>query len=131
MSIAASRSTSSGARARESLRDHVRAQQHHRAHLALGQQRADAGGVASHEIDLQLGEPVERNRDLGELAESGRHAVDDLAALDDVRNDLLSRFHPRPGSFSELDPRTVNCNRPDELDRQTLSVDDNWPRTHC
>ena len=58
---------------------HVRAQQHHRAHFALGQQIADARRVAAHEIDLQLGEPVGRNRDLGELAEPGRHAVRDGA----------------------------------------------------
>ena len=37
---------------------HVRAEQHHRARLALGEQRPDAGRVAAHEVDLQLGEPV-------------------------------------------------------------------------
>ncbi len=53
------------------------------------QQRPDAGRVAAHEIDLQLGEPVRRDRDVGQLAEPGRHAVDNLISLHDPRYDRI------------------------------------------
>ena len=42
-------------------REHVRPQQHHRAHLWLGERTADAAGMAADEIDLQLLQLVGRN----------------------------------------------------------------------
>jgi len=38
--------------------------------------------MAPHEVDLQLGYAIGRYRDLGELAESRRDAVDDVASRD-------------------------------------------------
>src|SRR5215475_14539642 len=66
-----------GSRARVALGDDVRAKKHHRAHLALGKQFSDAGGMAAHEIYLQLGEPVDGNRHLGQLTETRRNTVRD------------------------------------------------------
>ena len=40
-----------------------------------GSRSPTPGRVAAHEIDLQLGEPVGRDRDVGELAEARGHAV--------------------------------------------------------
>ena len=86
-----------GARPRMALGDHVGAQQHHRAHLALRQQRADAGRVAAHEVHLQLGQPVGRDGDVGELAEARGHAVDHGAALR-TRSATMSRVRAHAGA---------------------------------
>ena len=78
----------------ESLREHVGAEQHHRAHFARRERWSHAGRMAADEIDLELGEAVVRNRDVGELAESGRHAVHDLTARDDRIDDRARPGHP-------------------------------------
>ena len=41
--------------------------------------------MAAHEIHLQLGEPIARDGDLGQLAESGRHAVHRSSRSHDAR----------------------------------------------
>ena len=120
------------ARARVALRDDVRAKQHHRAHFALGQQIADARRVAPNEIDLQLGEPIRRDRDVGQLAEAGRHAVRDRAA---ARRARRRRRGSRPArcracGASETGARSRATAR-DLFQRERIPVDDDfivsWP----
>ena len=84
-----------GADARVSLRQHVGAKRDERAHDGRRQRLADAGGVAAQQIQLQGGELMRGNRDLGQRAESGvdavdgpargRVAIDDAARGDDAR----------------------------------------------
>ena len=62
--------------ARVALREHVRAQRHHRAHGARRQRLADARRVAAQQVPLELAERVSRNLDLGQRAEAGVDAVD-------------------------------------------------------
>ena len=114
------------ARAGIALRDHVRAQQHHRAHLALGQQIADAGGMAANEIDLQLGESLRRNRDLGQLAEAGRHAVRDRALGDEVIDDRCGSRCALARVRREGDRSAVARDRRNLLERERISVDDDF-----
>ena len=69
-----------GPHAAEALGQHVRAQQHERARLRLVERLADARGVAAHQVQLQLAQLVARDHDVGEVAEAGGDAVDDVAA---------------------------------------------------
>ena len=73
-----------GPDAAEALGQHVRAQHHEGARLRLVQRLADAGGVAAHQVELELAQLVARDDDVGEVAEAGVDAVDDLAARDRV-----------------------------------------------
>ena len=70
------------ANSRETFREDVRAQQHERPGVAGLERRPDARRVRAHEIDLQLEQLRGRNVDVGEVAEAGGDAVDDVAALD-------------------------------------------------
>ena len=72
------------AHAGEAAGQHVRAQQHQRARLGVAERRPDARRVRAQQVDLQLAQAVERDLDVGEVAEAGRHAVDDRAAGDGV-----------------------------------------------
>ena len=65
----------------------VRSEQHHGADFALREQRADPRGVAPYEIDLQLAEPLDWDRDVGELAEASGDAVRRGVAGDEIVND--------------------------------------------
>ena len=47
----------------------------------IGQRLADAGGMAAQQIELQLGERLVRDADVGEVAEAGVDAVDRRVAL--------------------------------------------------
>ncbi len=62
---------------RHADRQGVGAQEEHGAHDLVGQRVADAGGMGPHEVPLQLDRLLGRNPHAGEVAESGRHAVDD------------------------------------------------------
>jgi hypothetical protein len=62
-----------------SLREHVRAQRHDRAHDRRRQRFADARGVAPQQIQLEAIELVGRNRDVGQRAESGVDSVHSVA----------------------------------------------------
>ena len=73
------------------LGQHVGAQRHRRAHDRYRQRFADAGGVAAQQVDLQLGERVGRDPNLGEVAESGVDAVDRLVAAREGVDDRARR----------------------------------------
>ena len=62
-------------RARAAHRERAGAQQHHRPHHLGLDRRADPGRVRAHERALELLPPLDRDRDVGERAEAGRHAV--------------------------------------------------------
>ncbi len=68
----------------EAAGEHVRAQQHERPRLRHAERCADAGRVRAQQVRLQLAQAIERNPDVGEVAEAGGHAVDDRAASDGV-----------------------------------------------
>ena len=61
------------------LREHIRTQRHDRAHDRRRQRFADARGVAAQQIQLEAIELVGWNRDVGQRAEAGVHAVDGAA----------------------------------------------------
>jgi len=71
--------------------------------------------VAPHEIDLQLGQPVARYRNVGELAESRCHAVDDVVTAHDVIDDCASAKHPLAGFRGETDAQPINGGPEGEL----------------
>ena len=58
LSIASSSSSVCGRTPLIALGQHVRAQQHERARLRLVQRLADAGGVAAHQVELQLAQAL-------------------------------------------------------------------------
>ena len=60
----------------EALGENVCAQQEHGADFGLGKRLAQAAGMASHQIHLQVAEAVSRNANVRELAEAGIDAVD-------------------------------------------------------
>ncbi len=66
------------------VRQGVETDRHGGAHDVARQRLTDADGVAAHEVLLQLARLVGRDVRRGELAEAGRHAVDDVPARDDV-----------------------------------------------
>jgi hypothetical protein len=59
--------------------------------------------VAAYEIHLQLTESLWRNRDFGQLSESGGDAVNDLAISNDAIDVIVSLHHSRPGVVREGD----------------------------
>ena len=65
----------------------------------------DARRMAAHEIHLQLGESLRRNGHLGELSESGRHAVHDLAITHDAIDVLVRSEHAGSRLVRERDTR--------------------------
>ncbi len=77
-------------------RQHLRAQEHHRAGRVPGQGRADPGAVRPHQVALQLGDLGGRDADLGQRAEPGVHAVDRgrcVAARHDAVDDRAGARH--------------------------------------
>ena len=79
----------------EALRQHIRPQGHRRAHDWNRKRVADAGGVTAKQVDLQLGERVARNANLGEVAEPRIDAVDGLVAARERVDDGARRGHAR------------------------------------
>ncbi len=116
------------ARARKALGDDVRAQQHHRADFALREQVADTGRVASHEVHLELGEPVRWDRDLRELAEAGRHAVRDGTARHEAIDDGARRRRPLACARRDRHARAIARDRRHLFDRERIAVDDDLVR---
>jgi hypothetical protein len=57
--------------------------------------------VAAHEIDLELGQPVARDRDVGQLPEPRRDAVGHLVPLDEGVNDAARGPHASRGGRRE------------------------------
>ena len=87
------------ANAGESLRQHIRAQRHRRAHGAHRQRLVDAGRVAAQQVDLQLRQIVAIDPRFGKRAEAGVDAVDRRVAVgarDRRRRAPRSRAPARP-----------------------------------
>ena len=112
-----------GARAREALRDDVRAEEHHRAHFALRERRTHAARVAADEIHLQRGELVARDRHLAQFAEARRDAVHHLVSLDDAGDDVARDHHAVAGGGVEGDGRLPGGHRADVGDGEGAAVD--------
>src|SRR5947207_1584889 len=68
--------------AAETEREHVGAQENHRAHFRNRKRFADAAGMAADKIELQLAEGIRLNFDIGKFAETGADPIDDLALLE-------------------------------------------------
>jgi hypothetical protein len=52
--------------------------------------------VAAYQVDLQLGEPLGRDGDLGEFAEPCGYAVHNLAIMYDALDVIVRASHPLP-----------------------------------
>ena len=116
-SMPASRSTSVWPAPGKAFGQDVGAEQHHRAHIARGERGANAGRVATHEIDLQVGQVVERDRDIRELAEPGGHPVDDVPSRDDGVDHVPRLLHPSASRCAQRHPG-ARGDRPHILDGQ-------------
>ena len=68
--------------AAKTQREHIVAQDNHRAHFRNRERLADAAGMAADKIELQLAERIQLNFDIGEFAETGADPIDDLALLE-------------------------------------------------
>ena len=112
------------------LRDHVCAQQHHRAHLALGKKRPDARGVAAHEVHLQLRESIGRDGDLRKLAEACRHAVRDFLSANDVLDGATREQSALARYRRDLDGRATGGDGKHLLDTQRAPINHHG-RRHC
>src|SRR5438876_6416497 len=67
---------------------HIRAEQHHRAHLRFRKRRADATRVTADKVQLKLAQFATRNAHIRQLPKSSGHAVNDRVACDDVFDDF-------------------------------------------
>jgi hypothetical protein len=82
----------------------------------LGRQRLpNSGRVTSQDVALRRHGLLEREPLTHERAEPGRDAVDHVAALDRPVESLPIRRHPLQSLPPELDPGTVDADRPDPL----------------
>ncbi len=82
--------------ARVSPRQRVGPQDHHGSHGRRRERLADACRVAANQVALQLLEVADRNRDVRELAEAGRHAVDGSPRPDGPIHDPPRGGHRAP-----------------------------------
>src|SRR5579863_9071796 len=82
-----------GADAAESFGERVGAEKNHRARFGFAQRRADAAGVRTNEIDLQLANLFGGNANGGEFAEAGVDTIGGFAAGDDAVDDRARSFH--------------------------------------
>ncbi len=98
-SIASERLDRRDANAGVPAREGVGPQRHHRAHRRGPAARTpDARGVASDQVALERFDLLPRDRDVGELAEARRHAVDRLPRADRAVDDAARGGH-RPAGF--------------------------------
>ena len=81
--------------AAEAERQHVCAQQHHRANLRLRQRLTYSTGVAANKIELKLGQRIALDANIGELAESRRDAIDRRI----TRDDFFDKFTRRQNTW--------------------------------
>ena len=102
-----------------------------RAPRAVGSSGADARRVAPHEVHLQLPQPLGRDRDVGELAEPGRDAVDHRAAGERARprRARVARMCARPRG--RAGPRAVARHAPQLRERQRPPIDDHVGCRHA
>jgi hypothetical protein len=81
------------AASREAQGERVRSQQEHRAHDLALERTADPDGMTDQQVRLQPVALVGIDRTSGEVAEAGRHAVDDLAACHELLDDRAAGLH--------------------------------------
>ncbi len=110
--------------ARMAVGEGVGPEQHQRAHPFAAHRIAESGGVAAHDVHLERHALIGRNHDLGEPAESRRHAVDVLASREvllDHRTRGLERLLAlgRERHFALLEGRDAAH----VLERQRTAVD--------
>src|SRR3984893_1097500 len=72
----------------QSQGQHIRAEQHHRAHFRFRKWRADATRMTADKVELKLAQFAMRNAHIRQLPESSGHAVNDRVARDDVLDDF-------------------------------------------
>ena len=106
---------------------HVGTQDHHRAHFPHRKWRPDASRVASHQIDLELCEPVVGDRDVGQLAEPGGHSVHDVPTLDNGVHDGPRALHARARGRSHTDQGAIR-DREHVLDHKRITIEHNGCR---
>ena len=75
----------------ETEREHIRPEQHHRAHLRFGERLADSAGVAANKIQLELPQVVVRDVNIREFAEAGVDPVNNRVARDDLFDDSCGK----------------------------------------
>src|SRR2546430_12549183 len=83
--------------AAETKREHVGAQENHRAHFRSRERLADAAAMAADKIELQLAERIRLNFDIGEFPETGADPIDDLALLENFFDDGARFANSIPG----------------------------------
>ena len=110
-------------RTREAFGNDVCPQQHHRPRLALRQERTDAARVTAHEIHLELIEAMARDRDVGQLAESGGHSVRDGTAGHERADDVVGALHAHARGRRELDGYTIERDGNDVVEREGISIE--------
>src|SRR5437660_8983468 len=91
------------ANATETEREHVGAQQHHRAHFGLRKWIADSAGVTANQIQLEDLDLVVGNSYVSQLAKAGVNAINDVVTLDDVVDHFSRRGHSLFGGRRDLD----------------------------
>jgi hypothetical protein len=100
----------------ESLGEHVGPERHHRAHDRHWQRLPDAGGVTAKQVELQLGERLRRNGDLGEVAESRINAVRRRVAPRKLLDHHSRGLHARPRRARQCDRREVVDDRHEPIE---------------
>ena len=105
------------------LREDVRPQQHGRTHGAHRQRFADAGGMASQQIQLKRAQRAGWNRGLGKRSESRVDAVDGFAAGGHAVDDNPRRVHARRRVSRQSDAYTFVRNREQLGERQGGAVE--------
>jgi hypothetical protein len=106
----------------EAEREHICAQQHHRAHFGLGKRIANAAGVTPNEIELQFTDLIVWNPDIRKFAKACAHAVNDGVARDNIFDDFSRSEHARARFGSEFDLFATERDRGNLLKRKWLAV---------
>src|SRR6266513_5671068 len=66
---------------------HIRAQQHHRAHLGFRKRIANSASVTANKIELELGQSIVRDANIGQFAKTRADTVNDIVARNDTFDD--------------------------------------------
>ena len=109
--------------ARETFSQHVRTQKHQRANFFFAESISHAGCVASHEVALELRDFFVADMDVGELAESGRDAINHAVLADDGFNNSARSRHLFCSVRMEADRPPVESHLVDVFDGESLAVD--------
>jgi hypothetical protein len=114
----------------KTFRQGIGAQQQRRPDLPLFEQLTNAGGVAAQEIDLELLEFIGRYPDFAELAETGRHAIDDGTIFQGAVYDPAGGGRSTSRLWRKGDLRVIAGDPRDGFQRQRVAVDYN-PAHNC